>query len=55
MVIHRRVVQVEPLKIVKSGADRVSWHGRLESLTKLFQLQLVLPQQNALFVRVEEK
>lgn len=46
MVVHRRVVQIEPLEVVERRADDALGHGRLEAPTEVAHVQLIVAQQN---------
>lgn len=54
MVVHRRVVQIEPFEIVERRAHHALGHRRVEAATEFEQIDLVLLQQQALLCRRKE-
>lgn len=54
MIVHRRVVQIEALKVVERRANDAFGHGGLETPAELSHVQLIVAQQIALFLRREK-
>lgn len=55
MVVHGRVVEIEPFEVMESSSGHTFRHWRLESLAKVLQVQFVGTEKSAfLFGRQEE-
>lgn len=54
MIVHRRVVQVESLEVMKRSAHDTSGHRRFEASTKLTHMLFIVPQQNTLLIGIQK-